>query len=209
MFKPIISLCLFLSVSVPAFAFDEVDCCQRWVIDGALGMAFYSAAVDKEPQVATGRLSVGRILATQTYWQAAIELGLQSGNTLALRFPKEAIDALGGVEIEATIKPMLDGLVSIRSETLIEFPLFSWVKAGVSYREMTVDKAAVNTSKGFSPEVMAGLGFQINEQAVMRLGYQYIHGQNPTLSVDEVNESATLRHLPAQQALLLGFSYQF
>ncbi|WP_019218322.1 hypothetical protein [Legionella tunisiensis] len=192
-----------------ALAFDEVDCCRPWVIDGAIGMASYSGAIDKARQVATGRISLGYVLTTKTYWQAALEAGLQSGNTLSLAFAREDIDALGGVEVEATLKPMLDVLLSLRSETLIDFPLFSWVKGGVAYRQMSVDKAAINSLKGFAPELMAGFGFQINEQTTAHLGYQILFGQNPTLTVDEAHETAIIRHMPTQQAVLLGFSYVF
>ncbi|STX39284.1 hypothetical protein [Legionella feeleii] len=207
MMKNAVMLLLTLIIlSFKSFAFDE-DCCRAWVIDGALGMAFYSGAVDKDRQSATGRISLGHVLTTQTYWQAAFEAGIQSGNTLSLHFAKEDIDALGGVEIEAELKPILDLLVSLKTETLINFPVFSWIKGGVAYRQFQVDKTAVNNLKDLAPELIAGFGYQINEQAAIHLGYQFIWGQNPQLTVDEVNETATLRHIPVQQSVMLGFSY--
>jgi hypothetical protein len=180
-----------------------------WTIDAAFGMGFYPATNIDNDHAAVGRLDIGYTLFKQPYWQAGIEAGVQNGNTLRLNIPKESIDILGGVPIEAQIKPMLDVLIDVKTATLADTPIIGWFKGGVAYRQLTVDHAEVNNLSEFAPEIQAGLGYQFNDQATITIGYQLIWGKNPELTVNPLAEIGVLNYLPTQQAVMIGFSFGF
>lgn len=206
--KILLMLCGFISISNHAYAFCFEENCKPWIVAGAFGISSFPELNPHEFN-SVGRLSVGRVLHTQTYWQLGIEAGVQNGSTHRLEFPKEDIDALGGVPIDIELSPMLDFLVSFRTETFQEIPVFTWLKAGVMYRQMKVDRPSVNNLNDFSPEIQAGFGYRINEYATVNLGYQYIWGNKPSLTINPVEETGVLQHIPSQQALMLGFSFNF
>lgn len=207
--KKIIMLLLgFMSVTEQGLAFAEGDF-NPWTVDGSFGLAFYPDMMHQDGQTSTSRFSLGRELLTQSGLWLGIEAGIQSGNTMRLVFPKEDIDALGGVPIEAQIKPMLDVLISLKTEPLNDFPLYAWVKGGAAFRQMQFDRESVNDLNHVSPEMQIGLGYQINEQAAITLGYQNIWGNHPTLIVNSIDDTGVINNIPSQQAVMLGFSFAF
>ncbi|EHL30497.1 outer membrane beta-barrel protein [Legionella drancourtii] len=181
----------------------------RWFVDSALGMSYTNNTTNKTNQTAIGRLSVGTTLFSLTTWRADAEIGVQSGNTFRLSFPKESIDSLGGVPIEATIKPFLDVLGGLKVTPWNNLPTELWLKGGIAYRMMQADRDEVNDISKISPELQVGLGYHITKQATLNLGYQIIFGKNPLLTINPENEHGFLQNAPQQQAFLLGFSYKF
>lgn len=197
-----------MSLTSLTHAYNEANF-NPWTTDVAFGMTRFSDRSQQASDTAVARLSIGRMLVTKPYWQAGIETGIQSGDTQILSLPKEAIDVLGGVPIEAKIKPFLDVLLSFKTEPLGTTPMVAWFKGGAAYRQLQVDRNSVNNLNGFSPEIQVGLGYRVNEQVTFNVGYQRIFGGQPTLYVDPLTETGQLRTLPGQQAILIGFSFQF
>ncbi|MBA2651647.1 MAG: hypothetical protein H0U73_05200 [Tatlockia sp.] len=203
-----LSLFFLLTLSAQTYAANWTSL-NPWAVHGAFGMASFPGVPNQEGQTAVGRLSLGHALLTNALGQAGFEAGIQSGNTLHLLLPEESIEVLGGVPLKAEIKPLLDGLIGLKTRPFPGLPLITWLKGGVAYRQLQVDQLEVNHLKGFSPEIQIGLGYQINENASINLGYQKIWGKNPELIVDPETRTGILRNLPEQQALMLGVSFNF
>lgn len=182
---------------------------QPWFVDAAFGMTKYPGMMDDNEKTAAGRVGLGFTLLDQHHLQLAVESGIQSGNTMRLDFSKEAIDGLGGVPIEAQIKPLLDLLVGVNLQPLKDLPLTVFVKGGTAYRQLQVDHDSVNALSAFSPEIQAGLGYRINDKTRINLSYQSIFGDKPSLTVNPLTETGILQNLPSQQAVMIGFTFNF
>lgn len=205
-----ISMVLLALMSVTNLTYalnDNTD--ASWMVQSSLGMAYYSNATNLEGRTAIGRLSLGRSLFHMPYGQLGIEVGVQSGNTMHLDFSKESIDVLGGVPIEAQMKPMLDILLGFNTKSLGNSPFSAWLKGGMAYRTLQVDRESVNGVSDYSPEIQVGVGYTINERASINLGYQIIWGKQPLLRIDKGSETGVLSSMPTQSAVMIGFSYKF
>jgi hypothetical protein len=199
---------ILLNMTSLTYAYKETNL-NPWTVDAAFGMGFYSGMINHKAQTAIGRLSFGHALITKPDWQASIEAGIQSGSTEHLALPQESIDVLGGVPIEAEMKPLLDVLMGLKTQPMTGLPIVVWLKGGVSYRQLQIDHLEVNHLTGFSPEIQVGLGYRINEHTTFNMGYQRIWGKQSELTVNPQTETGILRYIPAQQAVLIGFSYSF
>lgn len=206
--QKIILLLTLMNLTGLTYAYNETHF-KPWTVNAAFGMGHTPDMTNNDGQSAVGRFSLGRTLFTNPYWQADIEAGIQSGNTQRLALSKESIDVLGGVPISAQIKPLLDVLIGLETEPMGGFPLIAWMKGGVAFRQLQVDRVEVNDVQAYSPEIQAGFGYRINEQATITMGYQTIWGKKPILTVNSETETGVLHHIPAQQAVLIGFSFNF
>ena len=206
--QKIIIVLTLMSITGLTYAYSETNI-NPWTADASFGMAFSPGMTHNDGQTAVGRFSLGHAFLTKPYWQAGIEAGIQSGNTLRLALPKESIDVLGGVPISAEMKPLLDVLIGLKSEPMGSVPLVAWMKGGMALRQLQVDRVEVNDVRAFSPELQLGLGYRINERATVTIGYQTIWGKQPELTVNPQTETGVLRYIPTQQAVLIGFSFNF
>ena len=204
--KTIITMLVLLGLTRFAFACEETS---HWTMEAAFGMAHYANVDANDGQTAVGRLSMGYANPVLPYGQISVEVGIQSGNSMRLVLPKESIYELGGIPIDATMKPMLDILAGFKTEPLADLPFSVWGKGGIAYRSMRLDRESVPGLKGFSPEFQTGISYAINEKTGINIGYQYISGNKPELTVNPLTETGILCNMPSAQALLLGFSYQF
>lgn len=203
------ALFIVSSVLIGNPLYAETSSVSRWFVDGALGISSTEDTTHKTNQTAVGRFSLGATVIANTTWDALVAVGVQNGTTFRLSFPKESIDSLGGVPIEVNIKPFVDVLAGFSIHPNNHVPMNVWLKGGVAYRMMQADRDEVNNVSAYSPELQAGLGYQITKQTRINLGYQVIWGKRSTLDVNVPNETAVLKNIPTQQAVLLGFTYQF
>ncbi len=206
--QKIILLLTLMNLTGLTYADNETHF-KPWTVNAAFGMEHTPDMINNDGQSAVGRFSLGRTLFIKPYWQADIEAGIQSGTTARLALPKDSIDVLGGVPISAQMKPLLDVLIGFKTEPLGSFPLIAWMKGGVAFRQLQVDRIEVNDVQAYSPEIQAGLGYRINEHATITMGYQTIWGKKPILTVNSETETGVLHHIPAQQAVLIGCSFNF
>lgn len=207
--KTMIALFSLMSLSGLAHADKDILSNTPWSLEAAFGMSYYSDITLHDGQTALGRLSIGHALLTKPSWQLNLETGIQSGNTMRLDLPKESIDAMGGVPIQATMKPLLDVLLGFNAEPLDNFPLRLWLKGGAAYRSLQLDRTSVADLAGFAPEMQAGISYPINEQTFFNIGYQRIWGKKPELTINTLTETGTLHNIPSQQAVMLGFTFNF
>ncbi|MBA2710110.1 MAG: hypothetical protein H0U57_05925 [Tatlockia sp.] len=205
----IITRILFLLTLSPLSYADNPINKAPWTVDAAFGVTSFSGISKQENHTAVGRLSLGRGLIITPYWQAGLEAGIQSGNRMHLVLPEESIELLGGLPIEAEMKPLLDVLISLKTKPFPGTPVITWLKGGGTYRKLQLDRLSVNHLAGFSPEIQLGIGYQINEHATINLGYQRIWGKQPKLTVDAESGTGVLCNLPEQKAVMIGVSYNF
>ncbi len=199
---------ILLSFTNPTFACCGID--NAWMVNGDFGLTLYRDLPNDTGQTnATGRLSLGHVLLRQDFFQWGLEAGIQNGNTMRFSFPQDSIDFLGGIPVEVQLKPMLDLLLNVKTETFESIPLFTWAKGGLVYQQLHIDRNFIKGVKKIAPEFLAGIGYELNEHAAIRLGYQYIGGSKPQLSINSDLETGVIRNIPARQAVLLGFSLNF
>lgn len=188
-------------------------CCginNAWMVNGDFGLSYYSDLPNDTGQTnATGRLSLGHVLLRQDYFQWGLEAGIQNGNTMRFSFPQDEIDFLGGLPIEVQLKPMLDLLINVKTEPFESIPVFTWAKGGIVYQQLHIDRNYIGGVKKFAPEFFAGIGYELTEHAAIRLGYQYVGGSKPQLSINPDLQTGVIRNIPARQAVFLGFSLNF
>lgn len=203
-----VAICALMGLSGVVNA-ENTTGAKLWTIEALFGLADYSHALQRDGQSTMGRMSIGHLLLAKPSWQLGFETGIQTGNTMRLDLPKEAIDILGGIPIQAEMKPLLDLMLSVKAEPLTYFPMVVWLKSGVAWRNLQLDRTSVPDLSKFSPEIQLGFGYRISKQATVNMGYQYILGKKPELTVNSFNATGVLHNIPSQQAITIGFSFNF
>jgi len=204
-----IFLCLFNS-SLFACENCTEDAVKPWYMGGFVGVSLYpNVSTEKNEHTVMGRFSLGHVMVDFEPFQITLDAGIQSGTSMRFLFPKYKVFALGGVPLEAKFSPLVDILPGIRTNLLEDCPFFIWLKAGVAYRQLKIDRDSVNSLRKVAPEILTGIGYVINDRAALNLEYQYIFGGNPKLAVNPVTETGVLRNIPSQQAVMLGFTFNF
>lgn len=181
---------------------------KPWIVSASMGYMEYQKMFREDGQTATARLSIGKTLFTieQLFLDVGLELGIQSGNRMRLSLPESTIDILGGLPLELTVKPIMDLLVSAKVSPSEFFPLFLLLKGGGSYLRVMGDRGAVNDVNKLAPEVQAGFGYTISNQANITLLYQGIFGGHPKFQLNEATLTGDLSNASVAHAVLLGFA---
>ena len=69
-----------------------------------------------------------------------------------------------------------------------------------------MDRDSVNDISQISPELQAGFGYKVSERLDVSLMAQHVFGNNPNVLVNALNDTATITHIPSQQAVFLGLT---
>lgn len=193
-----------------------------WSVIGGLGYTWYDfgynggyfADASAQNSIGDGNTAVGRFAIARDFTQFSmfhlgLELGVQSGNTMRLDIPQTTLDELGGLPIQANIKPMLDLLVTASTEPLMDMPAFGIVKAGIAYRRMQInERVTVNDLSQVGFEVQAGLGAALSDRANLALVYQGVFNGDTSFTVNSpLPETGHISNIPQQNGLLLTLSY--
>jgi hypothetical protein len=160
-------------------------------------------------QASQGRLSLGLRAAEFNCLSFGLEAGVQSGNDMRLTASTALIDATGGLPIQATLKPFLDLLVTVKAHLLEDHPLFGILKGGIAYRQLQlVDRSSAQGDlQRVNGEVQAGLGYNITDHAMLTAFYQGIYaGGSAGVGLNAAGD-VTLSRIPTQQAGFLGLEY--
>jgi hypothetical protein len=200
-------ICGYLSIA-PSFA-DGFETDPSWALGINLGGTYYANGYGHDGQSAIGRLSIEKLLLTSETLNFGIELGIQNGNTMRLDIPQETLDVLGGEPVSIIVKPTIDLLLTARSQLTPDCPVFVFAKGGMAYRVAQLDRREVNDLTKYSPEVQAGMGYQMNDYLSLNLSYQSIFGGNPRFALNETNELANISNIPNQQSVMIGLSLYF
>ncbi|WP_238400408.1 hypothetical protein [Legionella bononiensis] len=177
-----------------------------WTISASLGYADYQKVHQGDHQTALGRFALGRDFVQKGPVLFGLEVGLQSGNQMRLKMTDEEIEAVGGLLVLSTLKPMLDGLITARITPEFIAPLFIQIKGGGAYRRWQMDRDTINDISQLAGELIAGFGYAITPNANISLSYQGIFGASPDVTIDLENGSGSVKNIPVQQAILLGIN---
>jgi len=202
-----------VALSLPAFAgtmgdmYKESKRAHPWSITASMGYTNYQDMYRNDGQTPVGRLAFGHDCYAFNQATLGLELGVQNGNTMRFFPSQTAIDTLGGLPIQTTVKPMLDLLVTLKSASLSTMPVYAQLKGGIAYRRWQFnDRDSINDKSQIAGEVQAGLGYAISERASMNLFYQGIYGSSPNFSLNAVAETGRVSNIPVQHGVLLGMT---
>lgn len=180
-----------------------------WSVSASLGMTHYQNMFSSDGETAIGRLALGRELITRSWGTLGLELGVQNGNTMRYVPSQSAIDALGGLPIQTTVKPMLDLLATVKTMPLGNTAMVGLVKGGVAYRHWQFnDRDSINDCSQLAGEFQVGVGYALNERASLSLVYQGIYGANPHFTLNSAAMTGHVSNIPIQNGVLLGLTWQ-
>jgi hypothetical protein len=185
---------------------DCGDIPLRWGFTGSLGIAHYDSVYNNDGQSALGRLSFNAQYSFSDFAALGLEIGVQNGNTMRLDIPKPTLDLLGGEPVSLIVKPMVDLLVSAQITPFEDVGFFGFIKGGVAFRQLQVDRNELNDLSKINPELQAGLGYKINDNLALHIEYQQVFGGAPNYQVDPLTETASISNIPTQKAVMLGLS---
>lgn len=202
------SLCLTLLITLLTAIISKPLYCKAisypWTVSASLGYAQYQQVHHGDQLTALGRFALGKDIVQLGSALFGLELGIQSGNQMRLRMTDQQTEALGGLLIQTTLKPMLDGLLTMRIIPGFSNPIFLQFKTGVALRRWQMDRDTVNDISQSAWEFIAGGGYAISPNASMTLSYQGIFGAKPNFTVDLTNGSGHVQNIPVQHAVILG-----
>lgn len=182
---------------------------NAWSITVNTGFARYQDADDNQGKTTVGRLGFSREFFKLSDAGMGMELGVQSGNTMRFDIPSESLETLGGVPVVGTVKPMLDGLLTLTMPIDSGGSMYTILKGGASYRQLQMDRETVNDLARFNPEFQAGISYSVNNFLQASLIYQRVFGKNINFQVDETTERGTIANIPTQDALFFGLKLLF
>ncbi|WP_188883528.1 hypothetical protein, partial [Alicyclobacillus cellulosilyticus] len=162
--------CMTLPAVAGSMGAVDVPVSHPWSVTGSLGYTVYEDMFRDDGQTAVGRFAIGRDVYTGNSLTWGLEVGVQSGNTMRYFPSQAAIDALGGLPIQTTVKPMLDALVTLKTASFGTIPVFAQLKGGIAYRRWQFnDRDSINDKSRIAGEVQAGLGGFISERTSLSL----------------------------------------
>lgn len=180
----------------------------NWGFSASLGATNYQNGYGSDGQSTLGRLSLETQYLLNDLFVLGLEFGIQNGNAMRLDVPKSTLDILGGEPINVVIKPTVDVLATLKFVPF-DSKLFGFMKGGVAYRQLQVDRNEVNDVSKLNPELQTGLGYALTDNSYLYVGYQHIFGSSPKYQVNPVTEKGSISGIPSQDSLLIGFSLFF
>lgn len=166
-------------------------------------------AYHSDGQTAFYRFALGLNAGTVHDLSFAFEAGVQSGNTLRIKTREGVIQPTGGLMPQATLKPFIDLLATVRYSIVEKFSIL--MKLGAAYRELHFnDRTSTGDSlKKFNFELQAGFGYQITEAARFVVLYQQLFcSEHGKLTLNHTN-GVMLHQIPSQLGGLLGIELGF
>lgn len=179
---------------------------QPWSITASFGSGKYQNAYSKDGKTALGRLALGNELMLTGDFALGLELGVQNGNKMRLDIPPQTLAVLEWLPVRSNLGPMIDLLITAKSDPLAGSAFFAELKGGVAYRHWKVEYMPINEITKLAGEIQAGFGYPITALANLNLLYQGVFGSNPNLQISTVNKIGHISNIPALHGVLLGLS---
>lgn len=179
---------------------------QPWSLIASFGEGQYQiASKDKFSPIA--RLALGNEMMLTGDYALGLELGLQSGNEIELSVPEETLRRLKWLPLRSTLSPMLDFLITAKSDPLWDSSFFAQLKGGVAYRSLQIKQTQFESLSQLAGEIQAGFGIPINALAELNLLYQGVYGSYSTVYINTLTQTATVSNIPSLHSILLGLSF--
>lgn len=196
------SLNLFADGYMPSLPSQD----QPWSITGSFGNGRYQHVYRKDGDTAIGRLALGNELILTGDYALGLELGLQSGNRMRVLVPQQTPYVLRWIPVTTNLGPMLDLLVTAKSDPLANSAFFAQLKGGLMYRHWQIQQTSLHDLSQLAAEIQAGFGYPITALANLSLLYQGVYGNEPDVRQHTRNKTLYLSNIPTLHALLLGLS---
>lgn len=184
--------------------FSSLD--QPWSITASFGTGKYQHINSKDGQRAVGRVAVNNEMMLSGDYALGLELGFQSGNHMRVTLPKETLAVLEWLPVRSSLGPMLDLLITAKSDPLGNSSFFAQLKGGVAYRHWQIKNEPVYDLSQLAGEIQAGFGYPITALAHLSLLYQGVFGSDPNFQVNAFTKTAQVSNIPVLHAVLLGFT---
>lgn len=205
---PLIIIAILLSSSLFADGYypEPMPTDQPWSLVASLGNGKYQALHNSSSKTALGRLALGNdmVLTGDLAW--GLELGIQNGNKMYLAIPNETLALLHWLPVKTSLGPMLDLLVTAKSDPIAGSSFFAQLKGGVAYRKWQIEHQDINSISQLAAEIQAGVGYPLTTLASLNLLYQGVFGNDPNLVINTYTKTGHLANVPSLHAVLLGFS---
>ncbi|PJD95585.1 MAG: hypothetical protein CK426_02540 [Legionella sp.] len=179
---------------------------QPWSVTASLGNGKYQSIHNYSNNTTLGRLALGNdmMLTGDLAW--GLELGIQNGNKIYLERTSHALALIEWFPIKTNLGPMLDLLVTAKSDPIAGSSFFAQLKGGIAYRSWQITNQAIKDTAQLTAEFQAGLGYPITTLTSLNLLYQGVFSNEPYLSFHPYSKTGNLTNIPSLHAVLLGFS---
>lgn len=173
------------------------------------GYGVLSGAYKNDGASVFGRLAFGVDAWTWKRLGLGFEMGVQSGNTIRLQASDPIIASAGGLPIQATLKPFIDFLASLKCRLTDSDPFFLFVKGGFAFRQLqlmerTSSRDFINRVSG---EIQGGFSYQLTPHGRISVSYQAIISNSSSKIALSPSNNILLNHIPTQQGALFGIEY--
>ncbi len=205
---PLLIIAILLSKSLFADGYypEPMSSDQPWSITASIGTGSYQYLHNSSSKTALGRLAIGGDLVLTGDLAWGLELGVQNGNKMRLAIPYETLTLLQWLPVKTSLGPMIDVLVTAKSDPLIGSSFFAQLKGGFAYRKWQIEHQAINDISQLAAEVQAGLGYPITTLANLNLIYQGVFGNDPNLIINTHTKTGHISNIPSLHAILFGLS---
>lgn len=207
---------LVISCAYPVFAGTVSDIAVKpqaiFYVGGYGGYGTVSGGYKKDGNVAQGRFTLGVHAKQYKQWGLGGEIGIQSGNTMRLATSSSVLDPTIDLLPQATLKPLLDLLLTFRGQIQPDKPFYYILKGGMAYRQLQLEGRTSTYGDGLSQvagEFQAGVGMKITEHVQLNVFYQGIYSNNNAGVYLDSAGNTPISHIPTQQAGFLGVEYAF
>ena len=188
---------------------SPVDSPSKMFIGAYGGYEVVSGTYNHDGRSVTGRLTLGVDAWNLDRWGFGFEGGFQSGNTMRLSTSDQIILDSGGLPIQATLKPFVDFLASVKCRILSSHPLFVFVKGGFAFRQLQLENRSSSSDhiNRINGEIQGGFSYQLTPHGRISISYQGIISNSRSGIKLSENNDILLRHIPTQQGALIGIEY--
>ncbi len=200
-FGAFLSLQLFADGFSPAMTSQD----QPWSVTATVGASKYQSINPTDKIYPVGRIALGNEFMLAGDYAVGVEFGVQNGNNIKLNIPEETLAVLSSIPAYTTLGPMLDLLITAKSDPIGNSLFFAQLKGGVAYRYWEFNLPAKDISR-LAGEVQAGFGYPITALANLSLLYQGVLGANPKYQIIADNQISRISTIPSLHAVLLGLS---
>lgn len=175
------------------------------------GYGHINGAYKQDGNTGLARVFLGLQLHQFNTFSLGIETGIQSGNSMRLYTNPVIIEEAGGLPVQASLKPIIDALITVKGRFNTILPLGYRLKGGLAYRQLQFENrnSARDTLNKFNAELQAGLGYSLTPNLALTAMYQGIYAPGSAQIQPDAIGDLLLSHIPGQQAGLLGVEYSF
>lgn len=207
---------LSLSYSLPVCAGTMGDITTTplplFYVGGYGGYGTVLGGYKNDGDFAQGRFALGVHAKEYKWWVLGGEVGIQSGNTMRLSSSPAVVNPTTGLPPQATLKPLLDLLFTVKGQVRPDKNLYYLLKGGIAYRQFQLNDRTSTYGDGLSNvtgEFQAGLAMNVTPHVLLNAFYQGIYSNsNAGVSLDSAGNTP-ISHIPTQQAGFLGVEYAF